>query len=324
MARYLNVTWTAGCAAAPVIAVSSAPWVEVALPTLSKLTVSLSKSIIAPRDDLAADMGLPTTATFTVTGTFADGSTRDFTTDTRVQLSFVDDILEIADGTTNALAVKDGLGLDDAVDVVVTATFTAGGGAVVTGTATLTVDVFVSLTLSSTAYPSCTSPGCSGKAVIRRIQTASGPFQRLSLSLKAVSRKGTSFTVRLTTSVKVTFASTAVVLSASATSGAACRAAGQTNCVVADGSLDGGAVTGAGAGTTTLTAEWKGATGQLTLQVLDEATAVGGVTVTTPTSTIRVLPGGTSDMIVSTLFADGTTIKSLTGITWVKCVCCFC
>ena len=64
----LKVAWNAGCPTTGFVAVSTTPWVQVSLPAISKLTVSLSKNVIAPADDLAAAMGIPVSSRLTVEG----------------------------------------------------------------------------------------------------------------------------------------------------------------------------------------------------------------------------------------------------------------
>jgi hypothetical protein len=315
----LTVAWTPGCPAisSSAASVTYSPYVAVELPDLTGLTLAISKAIIAPSDDLASDMGISTSSDFTITGSFADGSQRDFTSDDRATITF-EPAGVLQRGTDNKIKVITGLGLTSSVDVKATVTFT---GRSVQGTDTVTVDIFDSLKLAASASPSCTSSGCSPKTTIRRIQTAVGPFQRLGLALSAMSKKGTTVSLSLDSTVPVKISDSNVVIVSGGGTGN-CATASSTSgtiCTISDGSLKTLPLTGVRAGSATLTATWKTkATASVSLTVLDEATIVTAVDVTSPTSAVRLNSGSTTTMSVSTKFADGTTISSLSGVTWVK------
>ena len=199
--------------------------------------------------------------------------------------------------------------------ITITAAF---AGTNVTGNAMLVVDVFDALQLSADAYPACAATECSGKTTIRRIQTLEGPFQRLKLKLTAVSKELTQKIIDVDSDVVVTLSSTDTLISASETVGDHCRSEGASECEISDGSLETAAITGVGAGDATVAVDWFGAQTHISISVVEAATVVVDVTVTSPTSTVRTVSGASTAMVVSADFDDGTTLGDLKGITFVS------
>ena len=205
----LRVSMVDGCGAP---ALNGTAPLTLALPQPTSATLAIDAAHLAPLGDLAADSALDgaykSTAKFTATVEFEDGSTKDLSTDGRVALALADGSGACADVVaTLGDADLEGGGqlrmktfgdhIDAACDsVTVEATVTLGGGTyVLRASATVGIARFESFALSAQLYPAPIDPaeGISfdGGARPLKLVHCSGKYERARLSATAtVSRSG--------------------------------------------------------------------------------------------------------------------------------------
>jgi len=88
-----------------------------------------------------------------------------------------------------------------------------------------------------------------------------------------------------------------------------------SDCDITDGSLEDASFVGVEAGTATVTVDWNGATSSLQIQVVDDATIVESVSITSPKSSVRAIQNASVSMTVLTTFDDGTSISDVSALT---------
>ena len=273
----------------------ASPWVTVRMPAVVDVDLSVDEDIIYFQDDPMATLpGTAVEAVLTVSVLYEDGSQRDMSTDFRSVFSADSDVVT---STANVVTAT------ESTTEVVTVTVSFGSYSSVTSSVSIFVAESVGVDLRADAYPLCNASACFEKSDIYRVQNNDGPFQRLILSAIAIDSLDNTFDLPLDESVELTFNDSSIV--GGVASGACDDGVGR--CVLDNGELSDGVVTGVGVGHMNVELEWLSLATQLPLAVHSSPVTVSDVSIVRPAvSYLQATTATQVVMEVTTTFSDGT------------------
>ena len=277
-------------------------YVDVDLPAVVAVDVSIDNSEIYSAADSIAVSGLNVdqSAEVTVTLEFEDGSTRDFSSDSRLSLQSSHSAVEI-DG--NILSVADGVS-SVVEDVEITASF--GDYTNITASATISVDTYCGLQLSQQSYPACADCG-SNKSTLYAFAGLEGGYQQLVVELSVESCLGSTYSYSLSSNVNVTIGNAEVINTVESP----CTPLLDGTCVLADGELASTSLIGVSAGSSSIVVDWFGHSATTYVSVSDTALAVSAITIHSPSTALYGEVNDTSVMKLSIEFSDGSKLATV-------------
>eukprot|EP00750_Incisomonas_marina_P023041 INCI5009.7.p1 GENE.INCI5009.7~~INCI5009.7.p1 ORF type:complete len:4054 (+),score=953.74 INCI5009.7:190-12351(+) len=281
---------------------TGAVFLDVDMPAVVAVEIDIDNPVLFSSTDPVATSGLSVakTAEVKVTVEFEDGSTQDFSMDSRLLLESSDPAIDINDNTLSVASSSSG----SLSDVTITASF--GDYSNLTATATVSVDAYCQLQLSQKSYPACADCG-NNKSVIYAFPGLAGGYQQLVLGLKVESCLGSSFPYSLDSSVNVTVSNASVINVLKAP----CVPTSGPGCTLVDGELSLGNLVGVAPGSSALTVNWFGDTATTYVTVSASEPAVTGITIHSPTDSLEGEINSTFPMTLTVEFSDGSALKKV-------------
>jgi hypothetical protein len=289
------------------------PFVNISLPEVVDLDISLSEeTIVHINDALAAQpLNWATESTITVTAIFADGSERDFSTDNRTMFSCTSCNLIFTDNVVSVHDAELGNSFTESFTV------SLGSYSSVSKLVTIQLDTLSDITVTTAAYPSCSLSGCSTKTTASRLQVDDGEYQRLKVSVNAETAQGTSQSLRWNSDTLSIELSSTDVLNVES------LALQVDNPSLVD-SLSNVILIPQMQGTASVTVAWQGFQSSSEISVVDTPVKVSAiVNKDTSTDTASAQGGGEQGIYVRVEFDDDTSFdvktaaRSSVGPTWI-------
>ncbi|KAK3242510.1 hypothetical protein CYMTET_47799 [Cymbomonas tetramitiformis] len=293
--QLLTATWTDSCDSTTIA--SGFGGVTVALATPTSATITASPTKISRSSDGAANspINTATSSTLTVTGTFDDGTSKDFTLDSRSTYTVTSGgaLVEVTVGTSSVTAsVIDGTA--DFGSATIEVSFPTYASSI-TATVTVTVIGTSSVALSSNPYPTYSGSSSFTESVLSLVQCTS-TYQRAVLTATATLSDGTTHDVLSESSYAI-----------SQTSGLSVTASNGRVVASADGSYDVTATYYSVASTAfTYTVE----SNRVSVTSLTHTTSWSGSNFPT---TFYAVKDSTKTLSVTAVFSDGTQFTDIVG-----------
>ncbi|KAK3274560.1 hypothetical protein CYMTET_17257 [Cymbomonas tetramitiformis] len=301
--QLLTATWTDSCDSTTIASGFGGVTVAVATPTSATITASPTK--ISRSSDGAANspINTATSSTLTVTGTFDDGTSKDFTLDSRSTYTVTSGgaLVEVTVGTSSVTASVIA-GTADFGSATIEVSFPTYASSI-TATTTVTVIGTSSVALSSNPYPTYSGSSSFTESVLSLVQCTS-TYQRAVLTATATLSDGTTHDVLSESSYAI-----------SQTSGLSVTASNGRVVASADGSYDVTATYYSVASTAfTYTVE----SNRVSVTSLTHTTSWSGSNFPT---TFYAVKDSTKTLSVTAVFSDGTQFTDIVGGTqssWVE------